>query len=90
MTLSSRSQYEVIRFWSWSIASPATPSTPPAPFRFFDHLARFLHHLPGDAVEFAVFGQLLLVPLAGAHAFEFLHPAARTTSAIGKTSYPLG
>jgi hypothetical protein len=63
---------------------------PTGSLRLFDHVARILHYLPGDPDEFAVLGLLLLVPLAGAHAFERLHAAARAASAIGKAFDPLG
>jgi hypothetical protein len=63
---------------------------PLVPFGFFDRLARILNYLPGDADQFAVFGQLLRLPLAGAHTLDLLHPAARAARAIGKALHALG
>ncbi len=55
-----------------------------------DDLARAFQHLPGDAEECAILGHLLGVPLSGRHAFEFLHAAARATSAVGEALHAAG
>ena len=59
-------------------------------FDCFDHLARIVHHLFGNADQLPILGLLLMSALGGAHALDRLHAAASAAGAVGKALYSVG